>query len=166
MDDNLRQVKKKEEFDRDDRASFLRVLAETANVSRASRAVDICRQSLYQWREQDAEFRKEWDEAAERGTDALEDEAMRRAMKGTRKPVFYKGSQCGYIREYSDTLTIFLLKARRPGKYKDRSAVELTGSNGQPFAADIRMSIDEFNKLPVNEQVKRMQQALRASQGD
>jgi hypothetical protein len=36
------------------------------------------------------------------GTDALEDEALRRA------------------KDKSDTLLIFLLKARRPEKYKDR----------------------------------------------
>jgi len=30
------------------------------------------------------------------------------------KPVYYQGEQCGEVREYSDTLLIFILKARDP----------------------------------------------------
>ncbi len=36
-------------------------------------------------------FRKQWNEAAEIGTELLEQEAQRRAFHGTLKPVFYKG---------------------------------------------------------------------------
>ena len=34
----------------------------------------------------------------------------------------YQGSQVGTVRRYSDTLLIFLLKGRRPEKFKDRVA--------------------------------------------
>ena len=37
------------------------------------------------------------------------------------KPVFHKGEQCGVVREYSDTLMIFLLKARDPAKYRENA---------------------------------------------
>ena len=151
---------KREDFDEE---TFLRVLSETANVVESCKAAGVKRRSVYRWRDEDPEFRKAWDDANERGTDALEDEAIRRASKGTRKPVFYKGTICGHVREYSDTLMIVMLKARRPAKFKERSAVEMTGSNGQPIAFDIRMPIDEFNKLPAGEQIKHMQQALGAS---
>lgn len=55
----------------------------------------------------------------------LEDEAHRRAFEGVDKPVFYQGDECGTIREYSDTLAIFLLKAHNPEKYRENSKVEL-----------------------------------------
>ena len=63
----------------------------------------------------------EFEDADEEVTETLEREATRRASKGTLKPVFYQGKVCGEIREYSDTLLIFLLKARRPD-YQDTSS--------------------------------------------
>ena len=57
----------------------------------------------------------------------MEAEARRRGVEGTLKPVFYKGEECGQVREYSDTLLIFLLKAHDP-KYRDRQQVEHSGS--------------------------------------
>lgn len=36
------------------------------------------------------------------------------------------------VREYSDTLAIFLLKAHDPERYRENSRMELTGANGGP----------------------------------
>jgi hypothetical protein len=58
------------------------------------------------------------------GTAALENEAVRRAYHGVEKPVFYKGEVCGYTQDYSDTLLIFLLKARKPEVYREGSRAE------------------------------------------
>ncbi len=106
------------------RAAFLKALAETANVSYACKQSGVPRRTAYQWRTDVPKFAGAWDEAVELGTDALEDEAVRRAHAGTDKPVFYKGAVCGAIREYSDTLLIFMLKARRPEKFKERTEVD------------------------------------------
>lgn len=114
-------------------ARFLEVLSETANVSKAAKAIKMSRQYMYQVREQDEEFAAAWDEAVKLGTAALEDEAVRRAKDGTLKPVFYRGEKVGTVREYSDTLLIFLLKARDPDKYADRVKQELTGKGGGPL---------------------------------
>jgi hypothetical protein len=35
--------------------------------------------------------------------------------------VYYQGAQCGTIREYSDTLLIFLLKAKRPEEFREET---------------------------------------------
>lgn len=75
------------------------------------------------------------------GSDALEDEAIRRASQGTLKPVFYQGVQCGEVREYSDTLMMFMLKARRPERFKERSATELTGKDGAPIVPVLNVTI-------------------------
>lgn len=47
----------------------------------------------------------------------LENEALRRALKGTEEHVFYKGEITGAKTKYSDALLIALLKAHCPEKY-------------------------------------------------
>jgi hypothetical protein len=59
--------------------------------------------------------------------DLLEDEAFRRAHQGIDKPVFQGKELVGVIREYSDTLLIFLLKGCRPDKYRDRVDTRQSG---------------------------------------
>ncbi len=62
-----------------------------------------------------------------RPRDILEAEAFRRAVEGVEKPVgWYKGEPGGYVREYSDVLLMFQLKALRPEKCRER--VDLRGS--------------------------------------
>ena len=56
----------------------------------------------------------------------MEREAYRRAVKGVEKPVYRGGQLVGTIREYSDSLLMFLLRARRPELYRDHSRVERT----------------------------------------
>ncbi len=59
----------------------------------------------------------------------LEAEARRRAVEGVRKPVYCRGEIVGTVKEYSDTLLIFLMKGARPEKYRDNVRVERTGPN-------------------------------------
>ena len=100
---------------------FLKTLRLTGgNVSRACKAEGIGRRTAYEWRASDEAFARAWDEAVEAGLDELEQEAYRRAFKGTKKPVYQKGELVGHIQEYSDTLTIFLLKGGRPEKFRER----------------------------------------------
>ena len=105
--------------------AFFAALAETANVSKACAAIAVSRRTAYNWREADPGFAAGWDRAMKAAVLGLEDEAHRRAFEGVDKPVFYQGDECGTIREYSDTLAIFLLKAHNPEKYRENSKVEL-----------------------------------------
>ena len=105
----------------------MRCLAEGWSVTRAAAKAGMGRMTAYDWRERDPEFAAAWDQAIEDGTDKLEDEAHRRAFHGTDKPVYQSKELVGHIREYSDTLAIFLLKARRPDKFKDRQQHEHAG---------------------------------------
>lgn len=118
-----------------ERARFLIALSETGSVLRSCELAQVARPTVYRWRESDKEFGKAWDAALERGTDALEDEAVRRAYHGTEKPVYQGGKKVGHVREYSDTLLIFMLKARRPERFKDRSEhkVDVT-SHSRPLS--------------------------------
>lgn len=123
------------------RAAFLAALSEGTSVSGSCDAANIGTTAAYAWRNEDPEFAAEWEAALEAGTDKLEDEAFRRAHKGVSKPVFHQGVQCGVIQEYSDTLTIFLLKGRRPQKYAERK--ELTGANGAALIPVLNVSVGD-----------------------
>jgi terminase small subunit-like protein len=98
---------------------FLELVAEGYTVNHAAKAVGISRMAPYRLRDRNPKFAQKLAEAMEAGSDVMEDEVRRRAVEGTQKPVFYQGAVCGHIREYSDTLLIFALKARRPQKYRE-----------------------------------------------
>jgi len=108
---------------------FLEMYRETGNVSRSARFAGISREHIYHYRKDNEAFRAEMAEAEAEALEALEFEAYRRAAVGVDKPVYYKGEQCGVIREYSDTLLIFLLKARAPHKYRENLDITSGGES-------------------------------------
>lgn len=114
------------------KAAFLKAYGETCMITSAAEKAKIGRQSHYDWLEADPEYKAAFESAAERAVDAMEDEAKRRAMHGVERPVTVAGKKVT-IREYSDTLLIFLLKGARPDKYRDRWSGELSGKDGQPL---------------------------------
>ena len=97
------------------------------NPTRAAQAAGITRRQAYNWRATYPGFAKVWSMAMNMAIDDLESEARRRAFEGIVKQVgWYKGQAGGKVREYSDLLLMFLLKAYRPDKFKDR--IEATGA--------------------------------------
>ena len=124
------------------RDAFLAGLEDGMTIAAASKAVGAGRRTMYDWREADTDFAAAWDDAYETGTDVLEDEAKRRAVDGVQEPVIYQGKLSMTkddkgndipltVRKYSDTMLIFMLKGRRPEKFKDRH--EHTGKGGGPI---------------------------------
>lgn len=104
---------------------FIKALREFGgNVFRAAKLVKLSRTALYNYRKEDPEFAEAWDNALEDGFDDLEAEARRRALEGYDEPVYHGGEQVGFVRRYSDTLLIFLLKGARPEKYRERYDVK------------------------------------------
>lgn len=99
--------------------AFIGALMEGASVRRAVKVAGVDLTLPYHRRKTDEVFRQAWREAVDIGTEFLEQEAARRAYHGTLRPVFQKGTCVGHVREYSDTLMIFLLKARRPEVYRE-----------------------------------------------
>lgn len=128
--------------------AFIAALAGTGNVKEACAAVGVGRSTVYDRRLRDTEFAIAWVEAEDQSHDTLEREAWRRAAEGVEEPVFQGGKQVGAIRKYSDTLLIFLLKARRPEKYRDNHRVEHTGADGGPIMVEDRSaSLDDVARL-------------------
>lgn len=118
------------------RATFLELLAEGHTVKHASEMIGVTRAAMYWRRNADEALRTDWDAAIETGTDALEQEARRRAVEGVpylKRTFDRQGNMIDELTEikYSDTLLIFLLKGRAPEKYKDRH--ELAGPKGGPI---------------------------------
>jgi hypothetical protein len=83
------------------KTEFLASVAEGNTVSYAASQIRSARSALYALRDRDEDFARAWQAAEEDGVQALEQEAKRRAI------------------EKSDTLLIFLLKAKRPETYGD-----------------------------------------------
>jgi hypothetical protein len=98
---------------------FLAAFAELGTVKAAIEIAGVCRASVTKWVQIDADFRAAYEEAKAHALDVLEQEARRRAVNGTERPVFFKGGRCGSIREFSDTLLIFLMKAGDPIRFGD-----------------------------------------------
>lgn len=110
--------------------AFCAALAETGIVRKACEAVGISRQTAYGWRDDIPEFKAAWDKALEIGISALEDEAHRRGFEGVEEGVYHQGVLVDTQKKYSDTLAIFLLKAHKPEKYRERTHVDLANSDG------------------------------------
>lgn len=104
-------------------------------MTRAAKASGLHRNTWYRRRSQRPEFAAAWAEALERGTDALEDEAVRRAVEGVLKPVFHQGKRVGALRIYSDSLLMFMLRARRPDRFAERIP---DSSNGDDLIARLK----------------------------
>lgn len=111
-------------------------LSKRGAANHAAPTRDIRR--FHELEKRDPEFAEQVCQAVEAGTDVLEDEARRRAFEGVEKPVYQGGKLVGTVREYSDTLLIFLLNGRRPEKFRPLSRVEVTGARGGPVEIEDR----------------------------
>lgn len=113
---------------------FIENLADGYSVKKSANDAGLSEVTVYARRKDDEEFAAVWEEARAIGYMRLEDEAKRRALKGTLEPVFYQGAECGKVRKFSDQLLMFLLTAN-VDKYKKKQ--ELTHKGG------INITIDE-----------------------
>ena len=106
---------------------FLEAFTVSCSVQKAARWAGVHRQCHYDWLKQDSTYPSRFAEARQRAAQELEDEAVRRAKDGVRRPLVYKGKQV-YIQgepiyqiEYSDQLLIRLLEAYNPERFKRRN---------------------------------------------
>ena len=113
---NARNAEKPEEAEAFDapRMRALEALRDGAAVAEAAEAAGVRRNTLWRWRQADEAFALAYHDAEEHGTDTLEKVARKRAVEG------------------SDTLLIFLLKARRPAMYRDSVKIDATVTSRDP----------------------------------
>lgn len=129
------------------RARFLDHLRRCANVSAAARSAGMSRSSAYTLRRTDEAFAAGWDEALEEACDALEEELRRRAMEGVERPVFHGGRPCGVIRNYSDQLGMFLLRAHRPERFARPSGGAAANDGKTSNAEDARPARERLDAI-------------------
>jgi hypothetical protein len=106
---------------------FLGGLALMGVVSYAAQEADMSRSACYARRKMSRKFREAWDEALEVASDGMELAARQRAVSGVPEPQFYRGQEIGAVTRYSDQLLMFLLRAWRPEKYRERSEISMPG---------------------------------------
>lgn len=116
---------------------FLQILEDTASPKQAAQVCGISRRLAFEYKKEDLEFRRRWDQAIEVAMDALLDEAYRRACIGVEEPVIYQGQlamtrdlQTGderplTVRKHSDRLLEVMLKFRYGDQLADRLRVKV-----------------------------------------
>ena len=94
---------------------FLHEFARLPNRTEALATAKLAPEELAKRLRDDPDFSRAFLDACEMGYDVLEDAAVNRAVKGWDEPVFdmRRGIEIGYVRRYSDTLLLALLKANR-----------------------------------------------------
>lgn len=136
---------------------FIEFLREDPTVSLACERINMSRKSIYQWREKDQKFAKEWDDAIERAKDIARSSIYKRGIIGWMepivsmgqvvceqqllldqdgspqldkrgKPIMVKGDPI-MIRKWSDSLALAYAKANLP-EYKEKQQIDI---NAQIF---------------------------------
>ncbi len=102
---------------------FLKELSKSDNASAASQIAGWSRTASYEYKRDNPEFSRQWEEAHDKATDSLEAEARRRAT-GADTPIYYKGVKVGSKLEYSDPLLMFMLRGNR-AKYRENQPPQL-----------------------------------------
>lgn len=103
---------------------FLEILGQSCNVTLACKGAGVDRTVAYDHKKQMPDFAAAWEDAKEAAIEILEAEAWQRARK------------------QSDTLMIFLLKAHKPEKYRERTEIDLT-SSGRPLIEPLTAALQK-----------------------
>ena len=116
-----------------DQQRFLEALANGWTVRAASTLTGRHHSSFYELRKADDSFADLWTEAWEAGTQAIEQEAFRRAVEGYEEVTKDgDGNVMRRVRRYDSALLQTLLKARRPEAYRDNATVQVAQINAAP----------------------------------
>lgn len=148
------------------KAKFIEHFREYGNVSTAVALAGIERRAtVYDWQEHDDQFAAAFREAEIVATENLEHEARRRAVEGVESTKGIYDRQGNMIAEetetkYSDTLLIFLLKARAPEKYRENRTVEISGPRGMPIQFEDVSKLDDAELDALIAELTARDQAL------
>lgn len=126
--------------------AFLAAYRELGGIRAASKVSNVSTTAHYRWLRTNEQYAKDFAEAQRASSAVLEEEARRRAMKGTREPIYFKSECVGYKRRFSDTLLIFLLKANNPSKFGDK--LEQTNKGG---ISPVQIYLPENNRNRLTE---------------
>ena len=128
------------------RTVFLAALEQGYSVTFARKKAGLDRATVKAWRSGDDGFAEAWDAAVEAGTDLLEDLARERVATG------------------GDSLLMFLLKSRRPEKYRERHDHQVdagiaSGVLIAPASIDLETWVDQAARQMAKAQIAKAQTA-------
>lgn len=133
---------------RDWHQTFIEGFEDSGLVNEACRLAGIGRATAYRHRQADEDFALAWHDAEEKLVDQMEREAYRRAAEGVDEPIFYKGQEIATVKKYSDTLLIFLLKARKPEVFREQFDHRISGQIKTSGTTDLsQLDLDEAQEL-------------------
>src|SRR3990167_8969868 len=136
------------------KAEFVAALRSIGVMSYACAEAKIGKSTVARWRAADPVFEAAILEALDDAVETMEREAFRRAVVGTEKPITVAG-QREVIRDFSDVLLIFLLKANRPEKYRERYEHQHSGPAGGPIQVQEMMRAASAELERQDREVKR-----------
>ncbi len=137
---------------------FIQILEDTASPKQAAAACGISRTLAFEYKRNDLEFRRRWEQAIDVAMDALLDEAYRRACIGVEEPVIYQGKVSMIrdattgeerpltMRKHSDRLLEVMLKFRYGDQLADRLRVKVDDT-GLSADALLKMSSEDRKAL-------------------
>ena len=117
---------------------FLREYEKFPTVKSAASRSKINRRTHQRWLKADPKYAAAYTELKDDMVEELEAEVYRRAVLGVERPITVAGERV-MVREYSDRLLMFLLKAEKPEKYRDRREVK-HGGDVNEWAEIIKLS--------------------------
>lgn len=128
---NIRRVARQSDTRSDvqKQAEFFAAYMEDQSIERAAKKANIGVSLINRWRAFDEAFAESFKEIIAQMILAAEEELFRRAVKGVDRPVFQGGVQVGTVKDYSDQLLMFFLKANRPKKYREKLHVQGKATN-------------------------------------
>lgn len=150
-DGSLRKVYVK--FSPAKQREYLELLAQHGLKTHACRLLNVSREMVRYERKHNPAFAELEDEALNFFNEGLEEEAIRRARDGVDKPVFYKGVECGSIREFSDRLMEVLLTGRIPDKYGKQLKGETNVNVSGVLVINQRTSAEDWEAAAQHKQL-------------
>ena len=128
--------------------AFLTAFCETGTVLDAAECAGVGRSSHYRWLQEDEAYKAALDAAEEIAAEILERIAWQRATSGIKEEVWYQGEKTGERKARSDLLLMFLLKGRKPDRYRDNWKGELTGAGGGEIQVSFGVHRDDTDPSP------------------
>lgn len=122
---------------------FCEGYTQKGTLTGAAKYAGIAVSNHFRWLDVDPDYPKRFEVAKLTAQELLVEEGRRRALEGVEEPTgWYKGEPGGFVKRYSDSLLIFLIKGAFPDVYKDRH--EHTGKNGGPIEVQSTVTIEQF----------------------
>lgn len=151
----------------DRQRAFIAALAATGIVTQAARSIGASLEALYRLRHQPGAegFAAAWEAAIDRGIARLEDCALERAIQGEPRFVVRGGEVVATWTRYDTQLLIFLLRQRRPLRWRDAEPPTPPERSQEEILASIDAKIDRMRAIKRAQHEAAKAAATRTADG-